>query len=62
MSIFRDLGDFCIVLGAIIVLISFSKNFKSLTSIQKLGLTSLALGILIPTSIDFINGFISAAN
>ena len=59
MSILHDIGDFCSVLGAIVVLFVFIKNFKNLTSIQKLGIASLLLGILIPASIDFTNGFIS---
>jgi hypothetical protein len=59
MSILHDLGYFCSVLGTIIVLIVFSKSFKTLTSIQRLGITLLSLGILVPASLDFINGFIN---
>ena len=59
MNILHDVEDFCSVLGAIVVLFVFIKNFKNLTSIQKLGIASLLLGILIPASIDFTNGFIS---
>lgn len=62
MNILHDIGDFCSVLGAIVVLFVFSKNFKNLTSIQKVGIASILLGILIPNSISFINGFIAGAN
>ncbi|MDU6481317.1 MAG: hypothetical protein ACLT0R_08215 [Paraclostridium sordellii] len=58
MSFFNDLGDFCSVLLAIIILATYCKNSKSLSFIQKIGIVSLSLGILIPASFDFINGFI----
>ena len=62
MSILYNLEEFCSTLGAIVALVVFSKNFKNLTSIQKVGIASILLGILIPNSISFINGFIAGAN
>lgn len=62
MSILYNLEEFCSILGAIVALVIFSKNFKNLTSIQKVGIASILLGILIPNSISFINGFIAGAN
>ncbi|WP_197095859.1 hypothetical protein [Paraclostridium sordellii] len=44
---------------AIIILATCCKNLKSLSFIQRIGIVSLSLGILIPASFDFINGFIS---
>ncbi|WP_155490212.1 hypothetical protein [Paraclostridium sordellii] len=60
MSFFNDLGDFCSVLLAIIILATCCKNLKFLSFIQRIGIVSLSLGILIPASFDFV--FIKIVN
>lgn len=59
MDILKELASFFGVIGTVIVLLTFSKNFVSLSKIQKVGLVSLSLGILVPEAIDFVNGFIN---
>lgn len=60
MDILKEFGSLFGVIGTIIVLLTFSKNFDSLSKIQKLGIVSLSLGILVPEAIDFVNGYMSA--
>ena len=57
MNILKELASFFGVIGTVIVLLTFSKNFDSLSKIQKVGLVSLALSVLIPAGVDFAIGF-----
>lgn len=57
MEILKEFGSLFSVIGTVIVLLTFSKNFDNLSKIQKFGVVSLALGVLIPAGIDFAIGF-----
>lgn len=60
MDIINDVGSLFTLIGTLIVLFTFGKNFKALTKVQKFGVVILALGVLVPNAIDFNAGFMSS--
>ncbi|GAA0696902.1 hypothetical protein GCM10008904_01140 [Paraclostridium ghonii] len=46
-------------LGVIILLTGFRKDFKTLNTSQKLGITITTIAVIVPMFVGFIEGFIN---
>ena len=49
---------FFATIGAVLLLVGFRNKFKTLSKSQKIGIVLVEVGILVPTLVDFTNGFI----
>ncbi|WP_250675788.1 hypothetical protein LZ906_016480 (plasmid) [Paraclostridium ghonii] len=59
MNTIYVIGEVLSFLGVIILLTGFRKDFKTLNTSQKLGITITTIAVFVPMFVGFIDGFIN---